>query len=134
MKHLPENTISRIKTKLLWTCESYSKIRAPFKHKQVINDLARNRIVIVKQDKGREVVIMDKAKYQEKCLALFNTNQFVKLNRDPSTQGKTKIQRVLRKIKQTYHYKNIQVYIRLDLVRVKFMELRKYTTYHQQII
>ena len=88
----------------------------------------------MKQDKGRGVVIMDKAKYQEKILALFNTNQFVKLNRDPSTQGKTKIQRVLKKIKQTYHYKNIQVYIRLDLVRVKFMELRKYTTYHQQII
>ena len=34
--------------------------------KQVINDLAKNNnIVIMKQDKGRRVVIMDKAKYQE---------------------------------------------------------------------
>ena len=42
---------------------------------------------------------MDKTKYQEKCLALLNTNQFVKLNRDPTKQIETKIQRVLRKIK-----------------------------------
>ena len=69
--------------------------------KQVINDLAKNNnIVIMKQDKGRRVVIMDKAKYQEKCLAPLNTNQFIKLNKDPSKQIETKIQRVLRKIKR----------------------------------
>ena len=39
-------------------------------------------------------------KYQvEKCLALLNTNQFVKLERDPTEQIDTKIQGVLRKIK-----------------------------------
>ena len=37
--------------------------------------------------------------YQEKCSALLNTNQFVKLNGDPTKQIETKIQRVLRKIK-----------------------------------
>ena len=68
--------------------------------KQIINDLAKNNnIVIMKQDKGRRVVIMDKAKYQEKCLPPLNTNQFIKLNKDPSKQIETKIQRVLRKIK-----------------------------------
>ena len=53
----------------------------------------------MKQDKRSGAVIMDKAKYQEKCLALLNTNQFVKLNRDPTKQIEAKIQRVLRKIK-----------------------------------
>ena len=71
--HLPENTISQIKTKLWWTCESYSKICVPYKYKQVVNDLAKNNnIVIMKQDKGRGVVTMDKTKYQEKCLTLLN--------------------------------------------------------------
>ena len=71
--HLPENTISHIKTKLWWICESYSKICVPYKYKQVVNDLAKNNnIVIMKQDKGRGVVTMDKTKYQEKCLTLLN--------------------------------------------------------------
>ena len=53
----------------------------------------------MKQDKGRGVVIIDKTKHQEKRLALPNTNQFVKLSRNPTKQIETKIQRVLRKIK-----------------------------------
>ena len=64
----------------------------------------------MKQDKGREVVIMDKKKYKEKCLALLNTNQFLKLNRDPTKQIETKIQRVLRKIKTNI---SLQEYSRL---------------------
>ena len=53
----------------------------------------------MKQDKGRRVVIMDKTKQQKKYLALLNTNQFLKLNRNPAIEIETKIQRVLRKIK-----------------------------------
>ena len=86
IEHLPKSTIkSNIKTKLRRTCENYSKIRVPYKYKQVVNDLAKsNNIDIMKQDKGRGVVIMDKTKYQEKCLELLNPNQFVKLIRDPT--------------------------------------------------
>ena len=80
IEHLPENTISQIKTKLQQTCENYSKIPVLYKYKQVINNLPKNNnIVIIMQDKGRGVVIMDKTNYQGKCLALINTNQFVKL-------------------------------------------------------
>ena len=51
----------------------------------------------MKQDKGRGVVFIDETKYQEKCLALLNTNQFVKLG---ILQNKSKQKfRVLRKIK-----------------------------------
>ena len=90
--HLPENTISQIKTKLQQTCQNYSKIRVSYKYRQVINDLAKNNnIAIMKQDKGKGIVIVDKTKYQEKSLALLNTNQFVKLNSDPTKQIETKI-------------------------------------------
>ena len=51
----------------------------------------------MKQDKGKGIVIMDKTKYQGKCLATLDTNQFVKLNIDPTKEIETKIQRVLRK-------------------------------------
>ena len=51
----------------------------------------------MKQDKGKGVVIMDKTKYKGKCLAILDTNQFVKLNIDPTKEIETKIQRVLRK-------------------------------------
>ena len=53
----------------------------------------------MKQDKGRVLLIIDKTKYQGKCLALLNINQFLKLNRDHTKQIQTKIQRALRKIK-----------------------------------
>ena len=64
----------------------------------------------MKQDKGSGVVIMDKTKYEEECLALLNTNQFVKLSRDPTKQIETKIQRVLRKIQTNI---SLQEYSRL---------------------
>ena len=53
----------------------------------------------MKQDKGSGVVIMSKPKYHKKCLELLNTDQFTKLNHDPTKKIKAKIQRVLRKIK-----------------------------------
>ena len=110
--HLPENTISQIKTKLQRTCENYSKIRVPYKYRQVIHDLAKsNNIAIMKQDKGRGIVIMDKTKYPEKSLALLNTNQFVKLNSNPTKQIETKIQRKLRKIKTVISLQEYQTFI-----------------------
>ena len=52
----------------------------------------------MKQDKGSGVVIINKPKYDEKCLELLNTDQFAKLNHDPTKKTEAKIQRVLRKI------------------------------------
>ena len=55
--------------------------------------------MIMRQDKGRGVVITNKTKYQEKCLVLLNANEFEKPNRDLTKQIETNISRVLRKIK-----------------------------------
>ena len=42
---------------------------------------------------------MYRNKYKEKCLQMLNTNQFFKLNLDPTKTTERKIQNLLRKIK-----------------------------------
>ena len=54
---------------------------------------------MLKQDKGRRVVILDKIIYVEKCLSILDTNQFMKLDKNPTSSYESKIQRKLRKIK-----------------------------------
>ena len=52
-----------------------------FKHRQVIKRLAENKnIMLLRQDKGKGVVIMDKGKYTKKCLDLLNSNPLVSQN------------------------------------------------------
>ena len=53
----------------------------------------------MKQRKRRGVVILDKSKYMEKCLAMLNTEHFRKLNRDPTKTAERKIQIFPKKIK-----------------------------------
>ena len=53
----------------------------------------------MKQDKGRGVVILDQTKYIEKFYNIINTNQFLKLDIDPTKTLDNKIQRTLRKLK-----------------------------------
>ena len=77
------------------------------------------------QIKGRGTVIMDK--YQvEKCLALLNTNQFVKLERDPTEQIDTKIQGVLRKIKTNISLQEYSSFYLTGSSPAKTMNLQKY--------
>ena len=58
-----------------------------------------NSIVILKQDKGRGIVIMNRSAYLGKCFTLLNTSQFNKLTKDPTYATGRKIQRVLREMK-----------------------------------
>ena len=101
--HIPDNELTSLKTKLRSTCEKYSKIHVPYKYKKVINNLSKNEnIVILKQDKGRSVVILDRAKYTEKCMELLNTERFKRLTTDPTAAAERKIQNVLRKRKSKF--------------------------------
>ena len=77
------------------TCKKYSDIKVPYKRETIRNLSNNQNIVIMKQDKGRDVVVMDRRKYFEKCLALLNSEQFVKLNQDPTTTKERKVQRIL---------------------------------------
>ena len=74
------------------TCEKYSDIKVPYRHRETIRNLWNNQnIVIKKEDKGRGVVIMDRNKYFGNCLALLNSEQFVKLNQDPTATTERKV-------------------------------------------
>ena len=61
--------------------------------------MKKKEIVIMKQDKGRGVVIMDRTKYIDKCLRMLQTPQFTKLDTDPTKTTERKVQNLLRKIK-----------------------------------
>ena len=61
---ISEDEKSTLKTKLRNTCEKYGRLKTPYKHEQTIRNLMNNNeILIMKQDKGRGVVIMNKDKY-----------------------------------------------------------------------
>ena len=100
ISHLSEDDVIKLKTKLHHTCEKYSGIKVPYKYQRTIDTLRRNnRIVLAKQDKGRGVVIIDKNNCVEKCLSILDTNQFMKLDKNPTSSYENKTQRRLRKIK-----------------------------------
>ena len=83
------------------SCEKYSCINVPYNCRKIVNDLSRNKdIVIMKQNKGRRVVVMDRGKYFDKCLAILNTEQFVQLQKDTTSSLEREVQCTLRKIKQ----------------------------------
>ena len=92
-----------LKTKLRHTFEKYGQIKVPYKYRTVINNLRRNKdLVILKQDKGKGVVLLDRTVYTEKCLSIFNTQQFQQLDISPTAANENKIQRALRKIKSKF--------------------------------
>ena len=55
--------------------------------------------MVLKQDKSRGVVVIDRKKYTEKCINLLHTDSFIRLDHNPSKTIEGKIQRSMRKIK-----------------------------------
>ena len=43
IRHLPQDDINIIKTKMRSTCEKYSHINVPYKYRKIVNDLSRNK-------------------------------------------------------------------------------------------
>ena len=81
-------------------CEKCNRVKVPFKYRELINKLSDNtNIILLLQDKGRGIVIIDRKKYTEKCMDMLNTKQFHKLDKDPTKIIETKVQRAVRKIK-----------------------------------
>ena len=83
------------------TCENYSRINVPYRYQKIIDNISRNKsIILIKQDKGRGVVILDKKHSIEKCINILDLKQFKKLQKDPRRTLQNKMQRTLQKIKQ----------------------------------
>ena len=61
IRNIPQDDTNKIKTKMRITCEKYSQINVPYEYRKIVKDLFNNRsIIILQQDKGRGVFIMDK--------------------------------------------------------------------------
>ena len=65
----------------------------------IIDSLSKKQnISIMKQDKGRGAVVMNRSNYTEKCLNILQNEQFIKLRHDPTNSIENQIQRELRKL------------------------------------
>ena len=59
----------------------------------------RRDVILLKQDKGRGVAVIDRSKYKEKCLEMLSTKQFTVVENESTTPLETKTQRTLGKLK-----------------------------------
>ena len=124
LSNMPENVISKVKTKLRNTYEKCRLVKVPYKQKKIIYNLSnRKDIVILKEDKGRGVVIMDHSKYIEKCMSFLSSNHFKHLPNDP-----TKYNGQFEKLSQNcMSKKSTRNCIQQYPAQVNFMELLRYT-------
>ena len=89
-----------IKTKLRSSCDKYYNKRIPYKYKKIIKQFSMNEnIIILKQNKGRGVAIMNRSKYLEQLLSIPQGEKLMKLDYDPTSKLKSRVQRTLHKIK-----------------------------------
>ena len=104
LKHtnqLDQRRQDELKSKIRRTSENYSRIKVPYKYQKIIDNISRNKdIILIKQDKGRGVVILDKKDYIEKCINILDSKQFEKLKKDPTKTLENKMLRTLRIIKK----------------------------------
>ena len=83
LSHILEKQLTELKSKLCSTCDKYNNIKMPYKYQKIVKDLANNKdIRILRQDKGRGIVIIDSSNYIEKCLSLLDNEKFVKIIED----------------------------------------------------
>ena len=73
----------------------YHNSKTANEYKKVIDRLSKINIIIIKQDKGYRVVMLDRTKYIDKCLSMVATKQFSKLVYDPTSKLPSKDQRTL---------------------------------------
>lgn len=103
-----DNNIT-LKTKLLDTYVKYNDIQPRYPFKNEMDNLRRNKsLTLIRQDKGRGVVILERNDYNEKCKRLLNTNQFSICTKDPTKTTEGKVQRAVRKIKPALTTKEYQ--------------------------
>ena len=100
ISNIPDDQLTVLKTRIRNTCHKYNRINVPYRYRQKIRNFSNNeQIKVLKQDEGREVVIMYSSQYMKKCLKILNNDNFIKLTDDPTKSIEGKTQRAIRKIK-----------------------------------
>ena len=99
-KDLYQKSQDELKSKLRLTCKKCSKSKIPYQQQKVIKNLSNIKIIVlIKEDKGRGIVILDRKHYIPKCLSIVEIKQFKKLKKDATKTLESKVQQALRKIK-----------------------------------
>ena len=100
LPNLPEHDTMALKTKLCHTCEKHSQIKVPYKYRTVTDNMCQNKDpVLLKEDKEKDIVLLDRTVNIEKCLSILNIQQFQQLDISPTAAHENEIQRALRKTK-----------------------------------
>ena len=106
--NVPKPELQLIRTTLRNSCEKYTKIKAPYKYRKIINKLRKQKcIAVLKVHKGKNFVIINR----EKCLELTDMEQFQKLSHDPTKRGRYKMFCV--RLSQNFQLTSTNEYIRL---------------------
>lgn len=99
------------------TFENYLQIKVLYKHREIIKNLSNNINIVIKQDKGKGVVKIDRDKCLDKCLEPLDSEQFVKLNEDSTLTLENKVQQTIRTLNKNYLKKNNEVMSKLIVIR-----------------
>ena len=76
-KHLHQKEQDTLKSKIRRPFESYLQIKTPYKCKKAIKNITGTKnTIILKQDKGHRVVILNHRYNIEKCLKMLVSDQF----------------------------------------------------------
>ena len=74
-----------LKNKIRQTCENFYRIKTPYRYKEIIRKLSNSKdIIILKPDKGCEVVVLNCSSYIEKCCNILTSDQFRVFEYDPT--------------------------------------------------
>ena len=74
-KNTDQHQQDELKTKIRRKYENYSKLKVPYKHQKVIDKLSNNTdLIILRQDKVRDVTILVRHNYIQKCVSMLNTS------------------------------------------------------------
>ena len=104
--HLPERERIELKTQFLDTFNRYSKIKLPQEQRKIIESLYKNPdLSILRQDKGRGVVILNRVDYANKAEAFLNGPEFERLESDPTESFQQHVQKTLLSMKKKFHKK-----------------------------
>ena len=96
LAHLTEREKIQLKTKFMDTFSKFSQVRIPDEQRNVLENLYKNPdIVILRQDKGRGVVILNKSIYISKGENFLNGQEFEKLDHDPTKSFQRQVQDTL---------------------------------------
>ena len=99
-QHLIQNEKDKLKSKIWPTCENYYRNKVHYQYKEIIKKLSNNKdIIILRQDKGHGVIVLNRTRYIEKCSNILTSDQFKVFENVHKKTLESKVQKGLRKIK-----------------------------------